>query len=119
MYMKSICSRDFSFALSIYAIFILFYVITIQPCFASNRAAIGLGSTYDVSPAENATQIDVITHMLNTAGNTTYMGIGGTEYITYNFHGAGTNTQNITWAASGCNRDAAIVFHLGYGEKEF
>ncbi|MEM4704611.1 MAG: hypothetical protein QXJ02_06050 [Candidatus Bathyarchaeia archaeon] len=88
----------------------------IPPCLATERAAVGLGSRTiqgtSLPTDEINAQIQVITHILDLAQNTCYL---GRNYATYNFHGAGTTPQNIYEAASGCGHEAAIVFHVGHG----
>jgi hypothetical protein len=78
-----------------------------------------LGSTHDVPPDEEAAQIDVITHFLNLASNTRYLGWPGTEYGAENLHGAQTTRENILWAAEGCYDSYAIVFHVGHGWSQY
>lgn len=95
------------------SLLILFYFESIQTCFG--RVAIGLSSTYGVSnPDEYDAQADVISHMLNLAGNTSYLGFC---YITFNFYDE-ANRTNIYSAAGGCGYAGGIVFHVGHGGKD-
>jgi hypothetical protein len=53
------------------------------------------------------------------AGNTSYLGINGTHYITYNLHGTNTTVANIFWTAEGGGHLKAIVHYVGHGSKEY